>query len=198
MSYLSAKRPVIQMHYDGPMQQDDLEVMAAGRFLRLVKKGRWEYVDRPHTTGAVAVIAVTDDEELVLIEQHRVPMGRPCIEIPAGLAGDMDDDPDESFLQTARRELLEETGFSAQTLKHLYPIVTSPGLSSEVIDLYRATGLARVHEGGGVEGESIQVHLVPLSEVDGWLAGRAAQGTPIDIKVYTAAVLAKAWQQGTR
>lgn len=174
-------------------QQHDLEVMAAGRFLRLVKRGRWEFVDRPHTTGAVAVIAVTDNHELVLIEQHRVPMGRPCIEIPAGLAGDIDDAPDETFLETARRELLEETGFAAASIQHLYPIVTSPGLSSEVIDLYRATGLTREHQGGGVDGEAIRVHLVPLKAVDAWLDEHAQAGTPIDIKVYTAAALAKAW-----
>jgi len=167
--------------------------MASGRFLRLIKRGRWEYVERPHTAGAVAVVATTDAGELVLVEQHRVPLGRACVELPAGLAGDLDDDPEEAFIEAARRELLEETGYHADTLTHLFPAVTSPGLTSESIDLYRATGLTRRHDGGGVGQEQITVRLVPIPELDRWLAERAAAGLAIDIKVYTAAALARAW-----
>lgn len=178
-------------------QPDDLDgeaqVMAKGRFLQLLKRGRWEYVDRPNTRGAVGVIATTDRGELVLIEQMRVPLGRVCVELPAGLAGDLDDDPDESFAEAARRELLEETGYRAAQIQHLFPAVTSPGLTTESIDLYRATGLTREHAGGGVGSESIRVHLVPVVEVDAWLAQRSAMGRAVDIKVYTAALLAKAW-----
>lgn len=172
---------------------DELEVLASGRFLRLVKRGRWEYAERPNTKGAVAVIAVTDENELVLVTQARVPLGRDCIELPAGLAGDLEDDPDESFAEAARRELLEETGFNATTIEHLYSAVTSPGLTSESIDVYRATGLTREHEGGGIGHESITVHLVPVAEVDNWLAQQAAAGLAVDIKVYAAVALAKAY-----
>ncbi len=169
-----------------------IEIMAQGRFLRLVRRGRWEYAERPHTAGAVAVIATTDQNELVLIEQFRVPLGRACIELPAGLAGDIDDKPDESFAEAARRELLEETGFSAQAIKHLFPAVTSPGLTSESIDLYRATGLTRQHAGGGIEHEQITVHLVPIHTIDPWLAQCVARGAAIDIKVYAAAAMVTA------
>ena len=170
---------------------DSIEVMAEGRFLRLVKRGRWEYAERPNTDGAVAVIATTDAGELVLVEQERVPLGRACIELPAGLAGDLDDDPEESFADAARRELLEETGFAAASIKHLFPAVTSPGLTSESIDLYRATGLTREHEGGGIGHEQITVHLVPIDRVDTWLAERTAEGLAVDIKVYAAAALVR-------
>ena len=175
-------------------EQDPPQVMAEGRFLRLVRRGRWEYAERPNTNGAVAVIALTDRDELVLVEQERVPLGRACVELPAGLAGDLDDDPQESFLEAARRELLEETGFAARHIDHLFPAVTSPGLTSESIDLYRATGLTRVHAGGGVGHEQITVHLVPVDHVDAWLAKRASAGLAIDIKVYAAAALAKGWR----
>lgn len=170
---------------------DSIEVMAEGRFLRLVRRGRWEYAERPNTDGAVAVIATTDAGELVLVEQERVPLGRACIELPAGLAGDLDDDPEESFAEAARRELLEETGFAAATIEHLFPAVTSPGLTSESIDLYRATGLTREHEGGGIGHEQITVHLVRIDQVDAWLAERTAEGLAVDIKVYAAAALVK-------
>ena len=174
-----------------PIGADDLQIMASGRFLRLVKRGHWEYAERPHTAGAVAVIATTDEGKLVLVEQYRVPLGRACVELPAGLAGDLDDDPDEAFIDAARRELLEETGYHAKHIEHLFPAVTSPGLTSESIDLYRATGLSRRHEGGGVGHEEITVHLVPIASLDAWLAQRAKAGLAIDIKVYFAAALVK-------
>ena len=178
-------------------ENNELEVMAEGRFLRLVRRGRWEYAQRPNTKGAVAVVAVTEDQELLLVEQHRVPLGRACIELPAGLAGDLDDDPDESFAEAARRELLEETGFKAEHIEHLFPAVTSPGLTSESIDLYRATGLTREHEGGGIDHEDIAVHLVPLSRIDAWLTEQSEAGLAVDIKVYAAAALAKQWAQAS-
>ncbi|MEM9415959.1 MAG: NUDIX hydrolase [Planctomycetota bacterium] len=174
------------------MREEPLEVMAAGRFLRMLKRGRWEYVDRHNTTGAVAVVAVTDDAEIVLIDQHRVPMGKRCIELPAGLAGD-GADHGEAFEVAARRELEEETGYSANAMRHLYQVCTSPGMTSETIDLFLATGLTRVGDGGGAagEGEAINVHTVPISEADAWVAQRAAAGDCVDVKVYLGLALAR-------
>ena len=174
------------------MNDEPAEILAQGRFLRMVRQGRWEYVERHGAAGAVAIIALTPDRELVLVEQHRVPIGGACLELPAGLAGD-GDDPDEDFELAARRELEEETGFRAQTMRRLWRVCTTPGLTSETIDLYVASGLERVGPGGGAahEGESIVVHLVPLAEADGWIAARAAAGDAVDVKVYTAI----AWAQ---
>ena len=171
--------------------------MADGRFLRMVRQGRWEYVERHNTTGAVAVIAVTSGRQLVLVEQYRVPMGMSCIELPAGLAGDLDD-PEEAFELAARRELHEETGFEADQMAYLYRVCTSPGLTSETIDLFRATGLTRTGPGGGHpdEGEEIIVHLVDLDAVEQWIVDRVAQGLCIDVKVYTAIALARQWDAG--
>ena len=108
-------------------------------------------------TAAVAVIATTDSHELVLVEQMRVPMGARCLELPAGLVGDTEADRGEAMLDAARRELLEETGYAAAAFEHLYSVATSPGLTSETIDLFRATGLTKKQDGGGVGHEDIQV-----------------------------------------
>ncbi len=175
------------------MPDESRHILAAGRFLEMVKEGRWEYVRRVGSAGAVAIIAVTPQRELLIVEQQRVPLGRPCLELPAGLAGD-GDDPDEAFELAARRELEEETGYRASEMRRLWRVCTSPGLTGEVIDLYHATGLTRTGEGGGTahEGEDITVHRVPLDDADRWLAQRVDAGDAIDVKVYTAVALAQA------
>lgn len=175
--------------YDAPMTDDTLEILATGRFMQMVRQGRWEYVRRHTAEGAVAVIATTRDNELVLVEQWRVPMGVSCLELPAGLVGDSEADKGEALAVAAHRELLEEAGYTASSMRHLCTIATSPGLSNEKIDLYRATGLDRQHAGGGVDHESITVHLVRLNELDRWLSRRASGGAVIDVKVYLAAAL---------
>lgn len=157
--------------------------------MQMVRVGRWEYVRRHTAEGAVAVIATTDAGELVLVEQMRVPMGARCLELPAGLVGDTEADKGEALLDAARRELLEETGYTAASIEHLYPVATSPGLSSETIDLFRATGLKKEHAGGGVEHEEIQVHLIKISALDAWLSERQTQGMVVDVKVYFAAAI---------
>lgn len=167
-----------------------IQTLATGRFLRMVKQGRWEYVERPHTQGAVAVVAVTDANELILVEQYRVPLGKRCIELPAGLAGDLDDDPDESFAAAAQRELLEETGYRAGQIDHLFTVATSPGLTSETIAIYRATGLTRESDGGGIDHEDITVHLIRLDQAAAWLKAQQAAGKAVDVKTYLGLELA--------
>ncbi|MEM9019288.1 MAG: NUDIX hydrolase [Planctomycetota bacterium] len=167
----------------------EIQTLTEGRFLRMVKQGRWEYVERHTSTGAVAVVAVTEADELILVEQDRVPLGGPCIELPAGLAGDLDDAADESFIEAARRELLEETGYHAQHIEHLFEVATSPGQTSETIDLYRAQGLTRQHAGGGVHHEQITVHLIPVPEAAGWLNKQARAGKRVDIKTWLGVML---------
>ena len=157
----------------------------------MVKRGRWEYVERPHTKGAVAVVALTDKNELILVEQYRVPLGKRCIELPAGLAGDLDDDPDEAFADAAGRELLEETGYLAATIEHLFTVATSPGLTSETIAIYRATGLTRESDGGGIDHEDITVHRIRLDQASAWLKAQAQAGLAVDVKTYLGVCLAE-------
>jgi ADP-ribose pyrophosphatase len=163
---------------------DTTEIIASGKFLRLVRRRRWEYADRINSSGAVVIVAVTDDRRIVLIQQYRLPLDREVIELPAGLAGDTPGGADESFAVAARRELLEETGYQCREMIELMTGPTSAGLSTEVVTLFRATGLTKVHAGGGTEHEQIEVHEVPLDEVLGWLRRKSDQGMLIDPKVY--------------
>lgn len=159
-------------------------VLAAGKYIRLVQEGQWEYAERAVACGAVAIVAVTDDQDLVLVEQHRVPMGGPTIELPAGLVGDIPGESVADWGEIARRELLEETGFQARRMTRLTFGPMSAGFSSETVALYRASGLKRVHDGGGVEHEQIRVHLVPLSRVEAWLKRKGRSGIHIDQKIF--------------
>lgn len=155
-----------------------------GKFLALVKEGRWEYADRVGVTGAAIIVAVTDERKLLLVEQYRIPVHARTIELPAGIVGDEPGSFQEQVADAGKRELLEETGYTAERIETLTTGPASSGLTSEVVTLLRATGLKRVNAGGGVAHENIIVHEVPLNEVHDWLAARAKEGLLVEPKVY--------------
>ena len=158
-----------------------MKTLGEGKFLRLVRRGRWEYCERTNATGIVCMVAVTKAGELILVEQRRAPVRRRVVELPAGLSGDVKGD---TLRRAANRELFEETGYRARRLEHLGDMPPSAGLSNEIVTMYRATGLKKVGEGGGDETESIKVHLVPLDEVPAWLERKVRRGALVDAKVY--------------
>lgn len=160
----------------------DDEILHEGQYLRLKRRGHWEYAERSNAGSAVIVIALTPERNLLFVEQFRVPMNAPTIEMPAGLVGDLGDG--DTLEDAARRELLEETGWQAERVDVLVMGPTSAGMSNEQIAFVRATGLARVHAGGGVEGEDIIVHEVPLDEAPRWLAAKMAAGYAMDPKLW--------------
>jgi ADP-ribose pyrophosphatase len=163
----------------------EVDVLWTGSYLRVLKKGRWEWADRVGTSGAVAIVAVTDDRQVVLTEQHRVPMGKNVIELPAGLAGDEPGRTEEALETAARRELLEETGFEASTWRFLTSGPPSAGLATEVVAFFLARGLRRTSQGGGQAHERIRVHLVPLPAVEEWLASQQENhGALVDPKIF--------------
>lgn len=155
-----------------------------GEFVSLVREGHWEYIERVKATGAAIIVAVTDDVKVLLVEQYRIPCHSRTIEMPAGLIGDEHGASDEPHAEAARRELLEETGYEAGRIEPLVSGPASGGLAGEIVTLYRATQLRRVHAGGGVAHEDITVHEVPLAEVDAWLAAKAKTGVLVDPKIY--------------
>jgi len=153
-----------------------------GRFLRMVDVDSWEFVERSNCDGAVVIISLTNEGNVLLIEQFRPPVGKNIIEFPAGLVGDSGSK--EEFEVAALRELEEETGYTADKVTYLTIGPTAPGLSTELIAFVRAEGLTKISAGGGVESESIVIHEVPLAEVDKWLKQKQDAGIMVDLKVY--------------
>ena len=158
------------------------ETVWKGRFLEMKKRGRWEYVGRVGGIEAAVIIAI-DEGHIILVEQYRVPLGRVCLELPAGLIGD--EDGDETTEQSAARELEEETGYRPATCTSLGTFYASPGMVSECFTLVRAEGLTRVSDGGGTADENIVVHRVPLATIADFIAERRAAGVAIDVKLLT-------------
>jgi ADP-ribose pyrophosphatase len=159
-------------------------VLAETKYLRLVDRGGWYFVERPFGSGVVALVAVTKQRKLVLVEQHRPALGGSVIELPAGLVGDEPGHEAEQMETAARRELLEETGYAAEAVERIVTSATGPGISSELITFFRATGLTKVGAGGGVAAENITVIEVPLDEVHGWLLDRVRAGAVVAVKVW--------------
>jgi ADP-ribose pyrophosphatase len=159
-----------------------MTVKWSGRYLQAIDDGGWEYMRRVGGMSAAVILAITDDGEIVLIEQHRPALGASAIELPAGLIGD-EDGAGETPRQTAERELLEETGFTALAWRDLGEFATSPGMSAETFHLFLATGLSRENAGGGTAREKITVHLVQLAEVAAFADERRAAGCAIDCRL---------------
>lgn len=155
-----------------------------GKYLEVHRSGTWEYAARVANLGAAVILAVTDARELVLVEQFRPALAARTIELPAGLIGDTGDD--DSAIAAAARELAEETGFAASDWQDIGAFATSPGMSSEMFHLFKAGGLTRTGPGGGVAGEDIAVHVVPLTSLADFLAEQRARGCIIDCRLIVA------------
>ncbi|MCV0382236.1 MAG: NUDIX hydrolase [Erythrobacter sp.] len=168
-----------------PDHDADEQIVWQGKYVVAKTRGRWEYVGRTRQIRAAVILAV-EDGHILLVEQYRVPLGRNCLELPAGLIGDDEGAEDEDDLAAAGRELEEETGYRADRLEDLGQFWSSPGMVSESFTLVRATGLTRIHDGGGTESENITVHRVPLASLSTFVAAKRAEGCGIDVRLLLA------------
>jgi ADP-ribose pyrophosphatase len=159
------------------------KTICEGTHLLLLERDHWQFVERKKGKSAVAVVAVTNDGKLVLTEQFRHPVNARVLDLPAGLVGDEDGSEDPA--STARKELEEESGHTCDSVELLASGPTSPGITSELVSLYRARGVRKTGEGGGVGGEDITVHLVALEELTGWLEEKAKSGVLVDLKIWS-------------
>ena len=159
-----------------------METLYQGKFLTMVREGRWEYCERAGQTEAVMIFARTPEGKVLLVEEYRPPIGKRCLCFPAGLSGD---EQPEAHVAAAHRELVEETGYAAESMRYLFTGPSSPGLTSETLHFFLAEGVHRVSAGGGVEGECISVCEAPADDIDAWLADKVREGAAIDPRVYT-------------
>ena len=157
----------------------------SGRYLGLHERDNWEYATRTNASAVAVLVPVTDNNELVLVEQYRVPVQGNVIELPAGLVGDLEDET-ESTVTAAHRELEEETGYRSNKLTLLLNCPSSPGMSDETISIYLAEDLVKTGPGGGDGSEQIEVHTIPAAEVCDWLSLMMKKGKLVDPKTYAA------------
>ena len=158
-----------------------MKTVFEGKHLLVRERDDWQYVERKKAKEAVAVLAETDDGELILTEQQRKPLNARVIDFPAGLVGDEEGTSDPEA--TAKKELEEETGYTCHSVELLTRGPSSPGITSEIVSLYRARGVRKQGEGGGVGGENITVHVIPRGSVREFLREKEREGVLTDLKL---------------
>lgn len=146
-----------------------------------------EYIVHP---GAVTIIPLLDSGELLMERQYRYALGRELVELPAGKI-----DPGESTLETARRELLEETGYTAQSWAYVATIHPLCAYSNERIELWLARGLR--HEGRKLDdGEFLETFPLALDEAVEWVrSGRITDVKTIIGILWAERIIAGAWPE---
>jgi ADP-ribose pyrophosphatase len=146
-------------------------------------EGGREYIRHP---GAVAVVPLFDDGSVLLERQFRYPHHRVFIEVPAGKL-----EPNEPHLATAKRELLEETGYTAEVWKHLTVIHTAIAYTNEAIDLFVARKLRKDGAAQLDVGEFVETLVVPFDEA----IAMVRDGRITDAKTVAALLWVRAWEK---
>jgi ADP-ribose pyrophosphatase len=180
------------------LKTQSARVLSRGKhldFLRTVEG--WEYVARRTRSKGVVVVAVTEEGRLLLIEQLRPPLSAMTIELPAGVI-----DGQETPRLAAMRELEEETGYRAHSVRKVFDGATSPGVTDDQNTICIATGLRRIDDprhdrqfaddtrrhrylrGVHGENEELVVWEVPIQLVPRWLNRRRSKGNVIDLRIY--------------
>ena len=165
------------------MSKEPEQVVWQGKFITAKVQGKWEYVSRARGIKAAVILAIDDADHVLLVEQFRVPLGKACLELPAGLIGDDDSAPGEDAATAAVRELEEETGYTAKRMELIGEFYSSPGMVSESFTLLRAHDLSQIGPGGGTDGEDITVHRVALYDLHNFIESARKRGLGIDVRL---------------
>jgi ADP-ribose pyrophosphatase len=144
----------------------------------------WYSAVRPNPE-TVHILGLTPEGQVPVLRQWRYPVGAWVWELPAGIC----DVAGESLEATARRELLEETGYSAGETLHVFRGTVSPGLTNELYNAFVCLDLQRTAEGGGVGGERLELHHVHVLELMHFAMRAYQRGELIDAKVLAHAAL---------
>ena len=183
MKDLSERRVSSKLVYDGKLlkvRSDTVRLPDGGAAQR-------EWIAHP---GAVAVIALTDAGELVMERQFRYPLSRDMIEVPAGKI-----DPGEDPLATAKRELMEETGYTASDWTHVATIHIAIAYSNEHIEIYLAKGLKQEKPKLDDE-EFLEVFTLPLATALAWVReGRITDSKTVSSLFWAEKVILGAWKR---
>lgn len=174
----------------------ETETLYAGRWLNLKRRAGWEYAERTNPSGAVIIVAITPQRELLFVEQFREPVRAHTIEMPAGLIGDLVGSENDDAVTTAHRELIEETGFAAARIDYIMGGPVSSGMCTETAHFVRATELRAVGPGGGDESENITVHRIPLTDSARWLMQKGREGFLLDPKLWAGLYFAERDAEG--
>lgn len=175
------------------MEIIDKKTVWEGRFIRSIiltykdhsgNTRNWEAVERVNCNGIIAVVPVTKNRELLLIRQFRPVVNNFVIEFPAGL-----NDKNESLVDAAKRELIEETGYFADDFIFLCEGPLSSGLSTEILSVFMAkdaipaTGELK-QQYPAEETENIELIKTPIAELHDALENFRKNGDYIDLKIY--------------
>lgn len=174
------------------------KILVEGKFLRFVKKSEWEFIERINCSGIVIIVAMTQDDKVILVEQFRPPVGKNVIEFPAGLINDQPLKKNESIISGAKRELWEETGYRATKMVKITHGPISAGSNADIVTIFRAYGLRKEGRGGGDETEMIKIHEVPIKSIDQWLKRQGKRGCLIEPKIYTGLYFLKHYNEFPR
>jgi ADP-ribose pyrophosphatase len=169
------------------------QVIKSGKYLKLVIRDGWEFVERVNCTGVVIIVAKTADHKVILVEQFRRPVAKRVIGFPAGLVNDHVYRRRESAAAAARREFLEETGYLAGRVTKFFEGPVSAGMCRDMVTIFHADKLKKAGHGGGVDCEDITVHEVPLRAVDSWLSRQRKKGILVAPNVYAGIYFLKHW-----
>ena len=166
---------------------DGAEVLFEGEHLNLLRRKGWEYAEHRTATESVMIVALTAQDELVLVEEFRPSVNAPVVSLPAGLSGD--EGPEEPR-EAAARELREETGYEAPDLELIGRGPGSAGASSELVTFFLARDARRVGEQAPSDRTLLRVHVVPLPSLREWARQQESAGSLVDPKIWAGLYLA--------